>query len=239
VFEEAEPIQSPTRCEVRSGIRFLNAKGERPAEIQKQIIAVYCDGMNRRNVTKWCCEFSEGRTDVHNEQRSGRPSLNSDDLQKIEGEIPANRRGAIRELHHIIPQVSRTIIHEAATEKLGYRKLWTRLVPKMLTDHHKTKRIGSALMFLTRYAQEEDKFLDSIVTGDETWVFHHTPESKQQSLQWRHTHPRMTERTSHLAGLWIGAAISNTSHPNKAGSTTVNRARFTGRGSRSTAVLSH
>ena len=26
---------------------------------------------------------------------------------------------------------------------------------------------------------------------------------------------RMTERTSHLAGLWIGAAISNTSHSNK------------------------
>jgi len=48
---------------------------------------------------------------------------------------------------------------------------------------------------------------------------------------------RMTERTSHLAGLWIGAAISNTSHSNKAGSTTVKRARLTGKGSRSTAVL--
>jgi len=49
---------------------------------------------------------------------------------------------------------------------------------------------------------------------------------------------RMTERTSHLAGLWIGAAISNTSHSNKAGSNTVKRARLTGKGSRSTAVLS-
>ena len=28
-------------------------------------------------------------------------------------------------------------------------------------------------------AQVGDEFLDSIVTGDETWVFHHTPESKQ------------------------------------------------------------
>ena len=28
-------------------------------------------------------------------------------------------------------------------------------------------------------AQEGDEFLDSIVTGDETWAFHHTPESKQ------------------------------------------------------------
>ena len=48
---------------------------------------------------------------------------------------------------------------------------------------------------------------------------------------------RMTERTSHLAGLWIGAAISNMSHSNKAGSATVKRAPFTGNGSRSTAVL--
>jgi hypothetical protein len=40
--------------------------------------------------------------------------------------------------------------------------------------------MGSALKFPTRYAQEGDEFLDSNVTGDETWVFHHTPESKQQ-----------------------------------------------------------
>ena len=37
----AAPIQSPAKCEVRSVIRFLNAKGERPAEIHKQIVAVY------------------------------------------------------------------------------------------------------------------------------------------------------------------------------------------------------
>jgi len=47
----------------------------------------------------------------------------------------------------------------------------------------------------------------------------------------------MTERTSHLAGLWIGAAISNTSHSNKASSTNVKQARVIGRGSKSTAVL--
>ena len=80
--------------------------------------------MNRQNVLKWCCEFSEGRTDVHDDQRSGRPSLISDDLfQEIEGEIRANRRVMIRDLHHIIPKVSKTTIHEAVTEKLGYGKL--------------------------------------------------------------------------------------------------------------------
>ena len=43
----AAPIQSPAKCEVRSVIRFLKAKGERPAKIHKQIIAVYGNVMNR------------------------------------------------------------------------------------------------------------------------------------------------------------------------------------------------
>jgi len=59
VFEIAAPIQSPAKCEVRSVLRFLNAKCERPAEIHKKIVAVYGDFMNRQNVTKWCREFSE------------------------------------------------------------------------------------------------------------------------------------------------------------------------------------
>jgi len=75
------PIQSPAKCEVRSFVRFLNKVGERPAEIHKQIVAVYGNVMNRQNVTKWCREFSEGRTDVHHEQRSGRPSLICDRRQ--------------------------------------------------------------------------------------------------------------------------------------------------------------
>jgi len=56
---------------VRSVVRFLDTKGERPAEIHKQIVAVYGKVMDRQNVTKWCREFFEGRTDVHDEERSG------------------------------------------------------------------------------------------------------------------------------------------------------------------------
>jgi hypothetical protein len=48
VFEMATPIQSPAECEVRSVMRFLNAKGELPAEIQKQIFTIYDDFMDRQ-----------------------------------------------------------------------------------------------------------------------------------------------------------------------------------------------
>jgi histone-lysine N-methyltransferase SETMAR len=184
-------IQNPAKCEVRSVVWFLNEKCGRPAEIHKHVVAVYGKVMNRQNVTKWCREFSEGKSDVHDEQRNGRISLISDDfLQEIKGEIRANRHMTIRELHHIIPEVSKTKVHEALTEKLGYRKLWARWVPKMITDDQQTKGMGSALNFLTRFDKEIKEFLDSIVTGDETWGFHHTHESSTTMMrckktQWR------------------------------------------------------
>ena len=49
------------------------------------------------------------------------------------------------------------------------------------------KRQASGLDFLTRYSEEGDNFLSRVVTGDETWVSHATPDSKQQSMERRHT----------------------------------------------------
>jgi len=107
VFEMATPIQSPAKCEVLSVVRFLNAKGERPAEIHKQIVVVYGNVMNWQNVTKWCREFSEGRTDVRDEQRNGRSSLISDDLlQEIEGEFS---RTSTRDRRRVASHNSRSV----------------------------------------------------------------------------------------------------------------------------------
>jgi histone-lysine N-methyltransferase SETMAR len=37
--------------------------------------------------------------------------------------------------------------------------------------------------------------LSQIVTGDETWVSHSSPESKQQSIEWRHTEKAQIKQT--------------------------------------------
>ncbi|KAJ4438533.1 hypothetical protein ANN_14478 [Periplaneta americana] len=56
-----------------------------------------------------------------------------------------------------------------------------------LTPEHKMQRLGAALTFLQRYHDDGDEFLDRIVTGDESWISHFTPETKQQSMHWRHS----------------------------------------------------
>ncbi|GBN95292.1 Mariner Mos1 transposase [Araneus ventricosus] len=67
----------------------------------------------------------------------------------------------------------------------------------MLMDVHKTKRFGSTLTFLTRYSEEGNEFLNKIVTGDENWVCHVTPESKQQSMEWRHSRSHTQKNSKH------------------------------------------
>ena len=39
---------------------------------------------------------------------------------------------------------------------------------------------------LDSHAREGDAFLHRTVTGDEYWVYHYGPESKRQSMQWKH-----------------------------------------------------
>jgi hypothetical protein len=73
-------IENPAGCEIRSVIKFLNAKNVCPAKIDWQVCEVYgenamSDGMVRR----WCRMFSEGRMNVHDD-RSDRPSLVTSDL---------------------------------------------------------------------------------------------------------------------------------------------------------------
>ncbi|GBO11776.1 hypothetical protein AVEN_272294-1 [Araneus ventricosus] len=134
-------IADPADCEVRSVIRFSNAKKVKPAEIHRQLVEIYIENvMTDGMVRKWVRQFNDGRTNVHDEARSGRPSVVNDGLvAKVNEKIRENRRFTIRMLFDEFPEISKTVLHEIVTNRLNYRKLCSRWVPKMLTDVHKTK----------------------------------------------------------------------------------------------------
>ncbi|KAJ4430477.1 hypothetical protein ANN_22693 [Periplaneta americana] len=65
-------------------------------------------------------------------------------------------------------EISHTLLYKVITEDLGYRKVSSRWVPKLLSEEQKAQLMGAALCFLERYEREGDAFLDQIMTGDET-----------------------------------------------------------------------
>ena len=105
-------IEEAADCEIRSVICFLNARNVLPSEIHHQICQVYGDNaMSDGMVRKWVRMFGEGRENVHDEARSGRPSLVNDDLvHKANERVRDDRRFTISDLSLQFPQISRTIL---------------------------------------------------------------------------------------------------------------------------------
>ena len=63
--------------------------------------------------------FTNGRTDVHDAERSGRSSVITDALkQKVDRIIRENRHFTISEVYEQSPEVSRTVVYEIFTEYL-------------------------------------------------------------------------------------------------------------------------
>ena len=56
----------------------------------------------------------------------------------------------------------------------------------MLTQEHNEHRMQVCQELLNQYEDEGDSFLDRIITGDEAWCHYYEPESKRQSMEWRH-----------------------------------------------------
>jgi len=82
-----------------------------PSEIHHQICQVYGDNaMSVGMVRKWVQMFNEGRENLHDEARSGRPSLVNDDLVcKVNERVRDDRRFTISDLSLHFPQISRTL----------------------------------------------------------------------------------------------------------------------------------
>jgi len=95
-----------------------------PSEIHHQISQVYGDiAMSDGMVRKWVRMFNEGRENVHDEARSGRPSLVNDDLvRKINERVRDDRRFTISALSVHFPQISKNLLHDIISIHLGRRR---------------------------------------------------------------------------------------------------------------------
>ena len=151
-------IDQPADCEILSMILFFTAKNVSAAEIHSQISDVYGpNAMSSSKMHNWARYFKDGWTNVHDESSSDRPSEITDDLvHAVDENIRENRRFTISTLALEFPNVGRTTLYEIVSEKLKFRKLCARWVPRLLIEEHKLKRVACALDILDRCHKEGD-----------------------------------------------------------------------------------
>ena len=83
--------------------------------------------------------------------------------------------------------ISREWVASVILEDLDMRKLSAKWVPKCLNADRKCQRCQSSEQFWNFFRLYPNDFLPRLVIMDETWLYHYDPETKQQSMEWRHS----------------------------------------------------
>ena len=115
----------------------------------------------------------------------GRPKAEKRaDITRVQMAVDEDRRRTVRELADITG-LSKSSVQRILTEELSMSHVCARWVPRLLTDDEKRARVVAARQFI-RQAESDDTFLGHIITTDETWVHYYEPESKRESMVWKH-----------------------------------------------------
>ncbi|UYV72810.1 hypothetical protein LAZ67_10000852 [Cordylochernes scorpioides] len=141
-------------------------------------------------VRRWRSWFLEGWQNVHDDDRSGSPVTATDNaaVAAVRNVVEADRRVTIDEIIIRLPpgiEIRRSSIGTIMSDVLDFRKVCARWVARLLLENHKQQRMEAARVFLEMHQRDGDQLFSRIVTGDESWVHHSTPETKRQSMVWK------------------------------------------------------
>ena len=178
--------ESFSRSDIRTVIKFHVLLGHSAPEIHHLLLEVLEDcAPSVQTVRKWIAAVKEGRHDMEDLPRSGRPESACDvtNVERVQSQLMKDRRQSCEQIAHETG-LSNASVHKILTDKLGKKKVFAKWVPHLLTDHQRATRLQLSRQHLRRFRKEGENFLSRIITCDETWVFSWDPELKRQSAEW-------------------------------------------------------
>jgi len=174
--------------EARAVIKYLHLKKLTPREIHDDMVDTLGDSApSYATVKRWCADFKRGRRSTEDEERPGRPNevATQRQIDAVLDTVMKDRRLTIRKIAEI-HSISKTSVERILHEHLNMNKVSARWVPRMLTPDQKRHRAEVSQELLSEFSKDKNKFIAHIVTQDETWVHHFDPETKAQSMAWKH-----------------------------------------------------
>jgi len=113
---------------------------------------------------------------VESEQRSGRPQTarNAAVVERVENLVRGDRRLTVREIAEEVG-ISKDSAHEILRADLNMRRVAAKFVPKLLSVEQKELCVEVAQDLLDTTSTDPE-FLNTLITGDESWVYGYDPE---------------------------------------------------------------
>ena len=153
----------------------------KPTEINRRMKVQYGDAcLSLQQVHEWTWMFMNGISSVTDSPRPGQAHRVVTPEAIAAFGVTVNEIAAHLDMSH---GSAHHIIHDV----LWFNKVSVRVEPCQLTAGLKERHVDACKELLKRFEADSDGFLGRIVTGDETWVHYHQPETKKPSKEWRHT----------------------------------------------------
>jgi hypothetical protein len=172
--------------EQRICVKFCFELGKTASETHRMLKTAFGDNaMGRTQTFEWFSRFKHGETSVEDCDRLGRPSTGRTDenVENVRKIVYEDRRNTITEIADRLGLSSGTC-QRILTEDLNMRRISAKLVPRLLTEEEKQRRVLVCQELLDEVRNDQN-FLSRVITGDETWVYCYDPETKQQPSQWK------------------------------------------------------
>lgn len=174
------------KSEFRVLIKHYFLRKKTITETKKSLEKYYGDsGPSIKMIHKWFTDFRCGRTSTVDADRPGRPVevTTPEMITKIHDIVLNDRRVKVREIADIV-SISDERVRNILHSYLEMKKLSARWVPRLLTVDQKRTRVTISEECLAKFRLNKKDFMRRFITVDETWIHHHTPETKEQSKQW-------------------------------------------------------
>ena len=160
------------KIEFRAVIHFLYLRNESNKDIHQKINETYGENsIGLSTVKKWTKLFRQGKADLVDEIRPGRPRK-KDLIVKISDLIMKNPSSSCKRIG-IQMNCSQNTVKKILTEDLDLRKVNFRWIPYKLNENQRKKRVQFSKELLQTLKSTKKKC--NIFTGDETWLYFHNP----------------------------------------------------------------
>jgi len=137
-----------------------------------------------QTIARWAKRFPEGREDVNDDPRSGRPvyELTDENIELVRQVIIDDPHATYDDI------IAETFLSHGTIERiihncLKMKKVTSRWVPHELNDQQKQERVRVCRENLAKFRNGSWRLCD-IITGDETWIYHRQIHRKSTNASW-------------------------------------------------------
>ena len=172
--------------EQRANLKFFAKISKTPSESFAMLQQVYWEEkMSCTRAFEWHKRCKEGREEVEDDPRSGRPSTSrtAANIERVKQMVRADRRLTVRMIAEEL-SINKDTAWSIITGNLEMHKVCTKMVPKLLSEDQKQRRVTVCQDIMKRLEDDPD-LLGRIITGNELWIFEYNPKTKRQSRRWK------------------------------------------------------